>query len=577
MLRELRLKNFKAFKSFVVGFQGASYLVGPNSAGKSTILAALRLSEACLRYARSYRADVNARYPVPTRGFEMLHESVRHDFRNLETSLTLTWKSGTKLQAIWPLSDDSGDVEGPYFYLQKSSSQYIKTPSGVKESFVPIGVIPALTPLESEERLLNDSYVRENVSARLSSRHFRNRLRLLDSDGQWDRFIDYAAPWLGGLSLRKPVVQYGDNTSIDVFFTEPGSNVEKELVWAGDGIQVWLQILMQLYQFRDLPTLVLDEPEVFLHADLQRRVVRLLEGSDRQIILATHSSEILAEVSHESIVWVDKSKTRAVRGPKSEQLGALDSALGSAFNLAMARALRARAVLFVEGKDVKTLRIIAASLGRSSIISDTNLAVVPINGFSHWPSVESFGWLLRGLLDDSVKAMVLLDRDYRTDAQVALIQEKLSDAGITARTWRRKELESYLLSARVIAKISKAPVDRVSEIIDSSIQSFKGKVRARLLSEAHSLAQSSGTNLVTTAEKVLEQFETDWLDEQYRLMVCPPKEILSAVNSLLQSSGFKAASFDGIAKNLTIEDVPQEMVNLLDEIEGLSNPDVIVD
>ena len=42
MIRSLSLKNFKAFETFRVSFNGDAYLVGPNNAGKSTVIAALR-------------------------------------------------------------------------------------------------------------------------------------------------------------------------------------------------------------------------------------------------------------------------------------------------------------------------------------------------------------------------------------------------------------------------------------------------------------------------------------------------------------------------------------------------------
>jgi len=42
MIRSLSLKNFKAFENFRISFDGDGYLVGPNNAGKSTVIAALR-------------------------------------------------------------------------------------------------------------------------------------------------------------------------------------------------------------------------------------------------------------------------------------------------------------------------------------------------------------------------------------------------------------------------------------------------------------------------------------------------------------------------------------------------------
>jgi len=51
---------------------------------------------------------------------------------------------------------------------------------------------------------------------------------------------------------------------LDVFYQEADSRIPKELVWAGDGIQVWLQLLYHVYRVQNCETIVLDEPEVYL-------------------------------------------------------------------------------------------------------------------------------------------------------------------------------------------------------------------------------------------------------------------------------------------------------------------------
>ena len=78
----------------------------------------------------------------------------------------------------------------------------------------------------------------------------------------------------------------------------------------------WQQILFHIHRTRNLPTVVLDEPEVYLHSDLQRRLVRLLEETGRQVVLATHSSELIGEVQPQSILLVDglKDSARRIKG-----------------------------------------------------------------------------------------------------------------------------------------------------------------------------------------------------------------------------------------------------------------------
>ncbi|GGO07060.1 hypothetical protein GCM10011574_20220 [Microbispora bryophytorum] len=579
MIKDMRLRNFKAFEKFAMNFQDTSFLVGPNSAGKSTVLTALRLAEACLRLARRTRPSLACQHrdvwvqahPTPIREFEALNESIRFDFRNEETSLELTWRSGYKLRAVW--LPDSGDEERsePFFYLLDKDGRVPRTPKEVREGYPTVGINPTLSPLEHEEQILSDDYVRKNFATRLSSRHFRNNLRMLVGDGEWEGFLDFANPWLGGIKLSKPLSRYGADgeSSIDVFYTEPGSRVEKELVWAGDGVQIWLQLLMHLYRAQSLPTLVLDEPEVFLHADLQRRLVRLLDSLRAQVVLATHSSEVLAEAPRDAIVWVDKTRSRAIRSPKDESMAGLDAALGSAFNLGLARALRARGVLFIEGKDQKILKLLGRQLGLERIIQETALAVVPINGYSNWNHVEPFKWFADQFLQNAVRSMILLDRDYRTDRQVAAVEGKLKDAGFQAHVWNRKELESYLLLPTVISRLSKCPTETVSTELDRIVAGMEDPIFSRFFAEVQNEKRYNPRETVALHREAQQEFRAKWGSLDFRYSNCPPKDVLAEMNRFLQGVGFKAVSFEGIAKNVKVEEVPEEMVQVLMEINAL--------
>ena len=72
---------------------------------------------------------------------------------------------------------------------------------------------------------------------------------------------------------------------------------------------------------------------------------------------------MLVECDGRLTVLIDKSK-RTARRPKSEaEYEALTAALGTAFNLRLARALRSRVAVFVEGNDMVVLKRFAKTLG----------------------------------------------------------------------------------------------------------------------------------------------------------------------------------------------------------------------
>ncbi|MEU5724982.1 AAA family ATPase [Micromonospora sp. NPDC047738] len=579
MLKELHLRNFRAFSSFRVNFRKENVLVGPNSAGKSTILTALRLARACLRSA--YRVAPSRpvhhegswlqAYPIPTKEFEVLRESVHHEFRDLEASLVLRWDSGVSLTAVWP--PESDEDQEPYFYLRNKVGNNPRNPTSVKSEFHDIYAVPTLTPLEHEEGVLSNEYARKNLDTRLASRQFRNHARLLYESGDWPDFISFAEPWLGGYELLKPTVSFGvaSTPGVDLFYREPGSSREKEVVWAGDGFQIWTQLLFQLYRGRGFKSVLLDEPEVFLHPDIQRRLVRLLCSLDQQFIFATHSAEVLTEVDASSIVWVEKSRRRAIRNPQDEQLFAMSSSIGSAFNLALAKALRAKCVLFVEGQDAKWLRSLSRTLGYKNLERDTSLAVVPINGFSHWERAQHFGWIAKEFLNEAIKGYVILDRDYRLPEQVKEIERSLTSDGIGVHTWKKKEIESYLLVPEAIARLAKVPLSTVEELIEKAVSAEASHVFGQITAERVEIETKLGIHRATIMEDARNQFDLNWSNESYRRSAAPPKKILSAVNAGLQALGKKAVSFDALARGLRREEIDPEMAHVLEQIETLSN------
>ncbi len=578
-LRRIELENFKAFERLTATFSETSFVVGPNNAGKSTLLSAVRLAAGLLRQATrvapTRAAEHKGRsflaYGLDGERLGLVEENLRHEFRNQETSIRLVFDNGNRLTAVWPPSDPEDDYgddnDSPFFYLEVEGRGQPRRPRDVKAAFPSIGVVPMLAPIERTEDLLEPETIRRNIGARLSSRHFRNELRLL-SDDEYGHYLSFVQKWCPEIELGSVTTRPGrGGLQLDLFYQEPGRRSPKEICWAGDGMQVWLQILLYLRRYATADIVVLDEPDIYLHADLQRRLVRVLEELGAQTIAASHSPEVLGEAQTENVLWVDKSRRRAVRG--NDALGRSADAVGSQFNVRMARALRSKVVLFVEGKDMKILRGLARAANAERIADEVGLAVVPIDGFGNRTTVAPFKILVDEFLEGTVAGFVILDSDYRGQDLSRRIVHDFSQIGVGCHIWRRKELESYLLVPSLLARVSGMPISDVVHDLASVVESLRGKVFARSLAAAEEELVGPTRHRVNIIEAFEPGFAVRWSDEDERLAMVPPKEVLSLLNQTIAAKGGRAVSAAKLSRAIRESEVDPEMVDLFARVEAL--------
>jgi len=566
----LRLVRYKGFESYTVSFRNPSLLVGPNNAGKSTIIAAMRVCAHLIVHAKRQKAenpyydagrDRRVRgYPLNLTRLQFSDENVRHEFREEEARLELRFKNKAALYVVWPVDDD------PFFYVEHIDGMQPSNVRITKEYYGSIGVVPTLSPVEQTELPLSADHVRSHLSSRLVSRHFRNQLKLLRAEGREE--FDRACEFILDNTPEMDSLELVAGQSLDLFFRESGGRVEREICWAGDGIQIWLQVLFHVWRQRDLTTLILDEPDVFLHPDLQRRLVRVLEDCTAQVILATHAPEMLSEASRDAVVIIDRTRKRSRSIANEKVLADLNHILGSGFNLKLARALRSRVALFVEGNDMKVLKNFASAIRADGFAREKSLTVAPMQGASNHQLASSFGWLNVHLLDNAVQVAVLLDRDYLSDEMVHDLRVKIEEAGVSCHIWRRKELESYLLIPSLIARCSGATEAEVDSIISGEVDELYPVVLARYLDVRSQAERRADRHAVSVNEHHLKMFAEMWKDSEWARNACPAKDVLSGVNGTLQDRGYKAVSPRGLSARIRAHEVPAEMRDVILDIEA---------
>jgi energy-coupling factor transporter ATP-binding protein EcfA2 len=579
VIERVRLLRYKGFENFTLRIGRRAILVGPNNSGKTTLVQALRLAAGLIRYARRRRVEGSftdailenhprdvVGYLISDVGVRQLSwykdENIRYEFRREPTALEIQFKSGARLRAIWPVDDPA------FFYVEKGPGAIAYMPAEVSRCTPTVGVVPTLVPVEHREFVLSSTHVRESIGTRLTSRHFRNQLYHLNLEDskEYRGYVDFALHHTPEITQLSVVDSYTPDHELDLYFVEAATNSEKEVYWAGDGLQVWLQVLLHTWLNRDADTLILDEPDVFLHPDLQRRLIAVVDDVAAQVVIATHAPEILTEANREDVVFVDRTRKISRRTKDASDLARLNTSLGSGFNLGMARALRSRVALFVEGADMKILRNIARAVGAERVRGERGLAVIPLGGFSNWHHVEPFAWLSRDLLGDAVKIFVVLYSDYRSDSVVHDLKTALGQFSVHTHVWRRKELESYLLVPSAIARATGLALDDVQAVLTTAVEQTRFRAQADYLARQQSDSDRS-IDPHTILRATLPRFEREWARPALRIGLAPPKEVLATVSREAQQRGGRATSARAISNLLRKEEVESEMADLLLRIE----------
>ncbi|WNG88500.1 AAA family ATPase [Mycobacterium sp. ITM-2016-00317] len=568
MIAQIELSKFRGYSRFHATLTPHAFLVGPNSAGKSTIIEALALAEKCLRLARRRSPSIRVQsgqgsrraYPIPSPPADELEDPVRYEFGASEASVVVTWTSGASLHMLWPEEDEYGRTEG-VFWLESVPGTQAEFKS-IADRFTPIFVVPVVTPLDQIEELKSIGYVKDKVGSRLSSKHFRNNLRIMKADGNFDDFKDFIGPWLPEIDLQDIEFVAAANR-LALFYTERQSRVPKEIAWAGDGMQIWLQLLWHLHRARGSSTIVLDEPEVYLHPDLQRRLVRLLEDLDSQVIMASHSSEVITEALPESIAWIDRRTTAARRTGAAKMVAAMSDSLGSNYNLSLVRTLRSRTVLAVEGATARTLRAVARTVSARSVATETDISIVPIRSFSSWASAEPLKWIAKDMLTGATKLAVLLNMDLRPESFNRQIIDELRGDGIYVHIWSAREMLNFLLTPQVLARSS--GTDEYA-MADHLLGAFE---QARTEASAWWSRQDRRFGDVRPEVDVIAEFDDRWGQRDGPLNLVSPERVISELNRWLDAEGYRTLSSESIARSAKLDDLPLELVSTLLDVEEL--------
>ena len=108
----------------------------------------------------------------------------------------------------------------------------------------------------------------DGLSTHRASRHFRSYWHY-NPEGFEDFAALIARTW-PGMAIKAPELDHSTG-ELTMFCLE--ERMTREIYWVGFGFQIWCQLLTHLSRAAENALVVVDEPEVYLHPDVQRQLL----------------------------------------------------------------------------------------------------------------------------------------------------------------------------------------------------------------------------------------------------------------------------------------------------------------
>jgi hypothetical protein len=499
-------------------------------------------------------------------------ENVHTDYAETDTIINFRLSNGNSLQLYFPQS-------GGLSLLLDPAGKDVRAAASFRTAYpINIAVVPVLGPVEHEEDYVQPETVQRGLETHRASRHFRSYWKYnLD---RFAEFADLVAKTWPGMQIEEPELP-PRSSKLRMFCLE--NRITRELYWSGFGFQVWCQLLTHISRAKGDTLLIIDEPEIYLHPDIQRQLLAIVRDIGPDILLATHSTEIMSEADPAEILLIDKSTRSAERLRDVAGVQIALQKVGSIQNITLTRLARNRTMLFVESADdFVLLRRFARKLGLLELATGVDLTAAESEGFSRWKTISDFAWGVKKALTTSLKIGAIFDRDYFPDEELQEIHEELSKSLQLVHIHRRKEIENYLLVPTVLGRAIRGNLatrtgkpgafgitdEEVVAMLERITEPFRTSVLSQIV--AHRIEylrrKKSKLDSATITQTSVRQFEKEWTSLERRVEIVPGKDVLRILRDEVQDKYGVTLTNYRLVEGFRRGDIPSDLAALLTQL-----------
>lgn len=558
-LKKLKLEKFKCYENATFSFKDICIIVGENNAGKSCLVEALRLIAIAAQDAQSriYK-------PIPKefnqhailKGFDIKTEKLKIE---LKTAVYFYNDDFAKITAYFETSNRIEifiNKNGAYAVLYDGNNKNIVNKNQAKNvNYNIIGILPQISLIRENEKLLSETTIKGDKDTYLSSLHFRNEI-LLYKDKFFNEFKDLAEETWQGLKINKISYVYGVDDYINLMVTD--NNFPAEVGFMGSGLQMWLQIIWFLVRSKNCEIVILDEPDVYMHADLQRKLLDIVKSKFSQIIIATHSIEIISRVEPDKIMAINKKDKKIKYASDSASVQLIVDQIGGMQNISLIRLGKARKCLFVEGDDdEKYLNWFNELIYGKRL----DLPIIKYHGSANIPHIFGAAQLLYKESSGQIKCYAVGDKDYKREEEIDELVKNTEENKLNLHIWEKKEIENYLINPDVIFNLISTHISRND--FDIKLRKILDSMKDDVIDNyAQSIYEKQKKALKTCNEEARKYVNSKWNSIENKIAIVNGKDLIKNMRKEFTFTNDNL-SFGKIMSNFTINDIATEIKELL--------------
>lgn len=575
LIKHVHIENFKRWETLDADLRHLDCLVGPNNSGKTSLLQVLALFDFCVHHCLSGKNggfEIKSRSIAPEEFYVIPCANPKDLWTNRRTQagpkhriicITALFDNDFKATATVDLNYNRFGVS---LDCSDRSDEALKRLRDVHISYLPV----FSTFLAEEEKktpaVIEDALARGRVNSVI-----RNLLLNLKSQKRENLLKDVLQrlfPDLQGISIT---FDEANDRYISFTYNEQGRPKEFDVFMAGSGFQQFVY-LFGFIHLRQPTVILLDEPDVHLHGTLQHGLLlelnRLVE-TGKQVLIATHSRELIGRISPQNILSVDNGKATRL-SVAFDVYDTLDK-MGSVDPTQLPMIQAWRKVLVVENRtDWELLSVFCEKCLPAGVWPEVKRRVALCYALGNpWKQdMDRLRHQLQQMISvqgQALELFVVADRDYHPD--LTRLRASLPQNNIQWHVWERTEIENYLLSwGGILKALHEFPLaeEPLRSEFDRLIESSRNSANDRLVKAFDEYRRKLGENwdAATLSRKAREFLEENWKSD--RIGLADAKEIvLPGLKRWLQEHE------EGQFSDLTLAEA-MSPTDLADEVRSLA-------